>query len=145
MLIQLVLAIVMVVMTVTVHLLGLAGLVRLLRARHGLVRRVRKSALTLLLAASLELFALHTLEIWLHAAVYLLVGAAANFEEALYFSTVTYTTLGYGDVVLAQTWRIFGAIEGATGLMMIGWSTAFLVSILAQLQLLTHDWLKRDM
>jgi voltage-gated potassium channel len=145
MLIQLVLAIVMVVMTVTVHLLGLAGLVRLLRARHGLVRRVRKSALTLLLAASLGLFALHTLEIWLHAAVYLLVGAAANFEEALYFSTVTYTTLGYGDVVLAQTWRIFGAIEGATGLMMIGWSTAFLVSILAQLQLLTHDWLKRDM
>ena len=142
MLIQLVLAIVMVVMTVTVHLLGLAGLVRLLRARHGLVRRVRKSALTLLLAA---LFALHTLEIWLHAAVYLLVGAAANFEEALYFSTVTYTTLGYGDVVLAQTWRIFGAIEGATGLMMIGWSTAFLVSILAQLQVLTHDWLKRDM
>jgi len=142
MLIQLVLAIVMVVMTVTVHLLGLAGLVRLLRARHGLVRRVRKSALTLLLAA---LFALHTLEIWLHAAVYLLVGAAANFEEALYFSTVTYTTLGNGDVVLAQTWRIFGAIEGATGLMMIGWSTAFLVSILAQLQLLTHDWLKREM
>jgi hypothetical protein len=142
MLIQLVIAIVMVVMTVTVHLLGLAGLVRLLRARHGLVRRVRKSALTLLLAA---LFALHTLEIWLHAAVYLLVGAAANIEEALYFSTVTYTTLGYGDVVLAQTWRIFGAIEGATGLMMIGWSTAFLVSILAQLQLLTHDWLKRDM
>lgn len=102
------------------------------------------SPLTLLLAASVGLFALHTLEIWLHAAAYLLVGAAANFEEALYFSTVTYTTLGYGDIVLAQTWRIFGAIEGATGLMMIGWSTAFLVSILAQLKLLTHDWLKQD-
>lgn len=98
----------------------------------------------MLLAASVGLFALHTLEIWLHAAAYLLVGAAANFEEALYFSTVTYTTLGYGDIVLAQTWRIFGAIEGATGLMMIGWSTAFLVSILAQLRLLTHDWLKPD-
>ena len=144
MLVQLILAIIMVVMTVTVHLLGLAGLVRLLRAPHGLVRRLRKSALTLLLAASLGLFALHTIEIWLHATVYLIVGAAGTFEEALYFSTVTYTTLGYGDVVLAQSWRIFGAIEGATGLMMIGWSTAFLVSILAQLRLLTHDWLKSD-
>ena len=54
MLIQLLLAIVMVVMTVTVHLLGLAALVRLLRARHGLVRRVRKSALTLLLGHNLS-------------------------------------------------------------------------------------------
>jgi hypothetical protein len=145
MLIQLALAVVMVVVTVTVHLLGLAGLVNVLRSRHGLVRRARKSALSLLLVASLGLFALHTIEIWLHAAAFLIVGAGADFEEALYFSTVTYTTLGYGDVVLAANWRIFGAIEGATGLMMIGWSTAFLVSILTQLRLLTHDWLKQDM
>ena len=145
MLVQLLLAVLMVVATVAVHLIGLATLVAVLRSRRGLARRVRKNALTLLLGASLGLFALHTIEIWLHAAVYLALGATADFEEALYFSTVTYTSIGYGDVVLVKTWRILGAIEGATGLMMIGWSTAFLVSLLTQLRLLTHDWLKQDM
>jgi hypothetical protein len=42
---------------------------------------------------------------------------------------------------MPQAWRILGAIEGAVGVIMLGWSTAFLVSLLAQMKLLTHDWL----
>jgi hypothetical protein len=41
-------------------------------------------------------------------------------------------------------WRVLGAIEGATGIIMFGWSTAFLVSLLAKLNLLRHDWLAPD-
>lgn len=73
-----------------------------------------------------------------------MIGAAPDFEEALYFSTVTYSTLGYGDVLLARTWRILGAIEGANGVIMLGWSTAFIVSLVTQLKLLTHDWLHSE-
>ena len=72
------------------------------------------------------------------------IGASQHFEQALYFSTVTYATIGYGDVLLSKNWRILGAIEGATGIIMLGWSTAFLVSLLAKMRLLAHDWLTPD-
>ena len=63
---------------------------------------------------------------------------------ALYYSTVTYASIGYGDVLMPQSWRILGAIEGAAGIIMLGWSTAFLVSLLARMKLFSHDWLKVD-
>ena len=144
MLVQLVLASIMVLVTVIVHLLGLAILIRTLRSHHRLMRAVRLMPLTLLLVASLGIFAIHTIEIWLYAAVYIRVGAIAEFEQALYFSTVTYATIGYGDLLLPHAWRIFGAIEGATGIIMLGWSTAFLVSLLARLNMFRHDWLTPD-
>lgn len=144
MLIQLFLATIMSLVTVGIHLTGLAFLVRTLRSRHRLVRPVKRAPVAVLLIATATIFAIHTAEIWLYALLYLLLGALDTFEVALYFSTVTYSSLGYGDVVLGQNWRIFGAIEGATGILMIGWSTAFLVSMLGQLRLLTHDWLTRE-
>jgi hypothetical protein len=139
--IQLFLASIMVVVTVLVHLIGLAVLVRLLRSHQRWLRLVRLRPFTLLLGASLGVFAIHTVEIWLYAVLYLVLGATAHFEQSLYFSTVTYATIGYGDVLLPHDWRILGAIEGATGVIMLGWSTAFVVSLLAQLRLLSHDWL----
>lgn len=141
MLIQLSLASLMALITVLVHLTGLAVLVRVFRSRHRLIRAIRATPLPLLLTASFGIFAIHTVEIWLYAALYLLLGALRGFEQALYFSTVTYASIGYGDVLLTKQWRILGAIEGATGIIMLGWSTAFLVSLLAQLRLLSHDWL----
>lgn len=140
---QLVLASMMVLVTVMIHLLGLGSLVRVLRSHHLIWPAGRAPPITLLLAAALGLFAIHTLEIWLYAGLYLALRAAADFESALYFSTVTYASIGYGDVLVVKSWRILGAIEGATGVIMLGWSTAFLVSLLAQLKLFGHDWLGR--
>lgn len=141
MLIQLILASVMVVVTVMIHLLGLTVLMRLLRSHGRFVRKLRIRPLTLLLAASLGIFAIHTIEIWVFAALYLSLSTFSHFEEALYFSTVTYASVGYGDLLMPHRWRILGAIEGSTGILMLGWSTAFLVSMLAQLRLFRHDWL----
>lgn len=141
MLIQLILASVMVVVTVMIHLLGLTVLMRLLRSHGRFVQKLRIRPLTLLLAASLGIFAIHTIEIWVFAALYLSLNTFSHFEEALYFSTVTYASVGYGDLLMPHRWRILGAIEGATGILMLGWSTAFLVSVLAQLRLFRHDWL----
>jgi ion channel len=141
---QLTLASAMVVATVFIHLTGLAVLVRLLRAPSWVraFRHIRP--ITLLLGASIGIFAIHTIEIWMFAALYLVLGAAADFEQSLYFSTVTYASIGYGDVLVTKSWRILGAIEGAAGVIMLGWSTAFLVSLLAQSKLLRHDWLSSE-
>jgi Ion channel len=141
MLIQLFLATIMSLVTVVIHLTGLAFLVRILRSHHKLVRPLKSAPVAVLLIATATIFAIHTAEIWLYAFLYVLLSAFGTFEVALYFSTVTYSSVGYGDVLLGQEWRILGAIEGATGILMIGWSTAFLVSMLGQLRLLTHDWL----
>ena len=51
-----------------------------------------------------------------------------DFEAALYFSTVSFSTLGYGDVIPAEEWRIFAALEGVDGFLLIGWSTAYLIA-----------------
>jgi hypothetical protein len=144
MLIELALASVMVVVTVMVHLIGLNMVMRLLRSHTRFIRKLRITPLTLLLSASLGIFAIHTVEIWLYAALFLGLGAFNEFEVALYFSTSTYAAIGYGDVLMPYGWRVLGAIEGATGIIMFGWSTAFLVSLLAKLNLLRHDWLTSD-
>lgn len=141
---QLALATIMVVLTVTVHLIGLNLVMRLLRSHSRFIRKLSITPLTLLLTASLGIFAIHTLEMWLYAALYLALGAFNDFEAALYFSTSTYAAIGYGDLLMPFGWRVLGAIEGATGIIMFGWSTAFLVSLLAKLNLIRHDWLIPD-
>jgi hypothetical protein len=116
--------------TVIIHTLGLVALshamtriVRWFRLhRHGLGRTVA------MVTTVLGLFAVHTVEVWLWAAAYFWLGALSHFATALYFSTVTFSTLGYGDVILAPEWRLFGSLEGVNGFLLIGWSTAYLVA-----------------
>ncbi|WP_423605377.1 potassium channel family protein [Sphingomonas sp. MS122] len=123
---------------VGLHLTGLSLLMRLIRGHH--LRGAARGALLHdalgVAGAAIGLFVLHAAEIWLYAALYLLGGALASFEEALYFSTSTYATIGYGDVVLPAGWRLLGAIEGATGIILLGWSTAFFVAVVSRIRML---------
>ena len=82
----------------------------------------------------LALFILHGMEIWTYAALYLVIVAFANFEQALYFSTVSYAAIGYGDTSLPPQWQLLGAIEGINGVILLGWSTAFFVNLLMRLR-----------
>jgi hypothetical protein len=101
--------------------------------------------MTLLLLAVLGIIAVHSAEIWAWAALYLFgLRSFGEFEQALYFSTVTYASIGYGDLLMPRQWRILAAIEGGAGIMMFGWSTAFVVSLLTQLRMLGHDWLGHE-
>jgi hypothetical protein len=81
-----------------------------------------------MVATVFGLFLVHTIEIWTWAGAYLALGTVPSFADALYFSTVTFCTLGYGDIVLLSDWRLFGSLEGVSGFLLIGWSTAYLVS-----------------
>lgn len=124
MLIQVVLGSIMVVITTLIQgvfmFVGIEGL------RNQLERTQKKSMLrsTFGIAAFvLWLFLATVLEVWAWAMLYLVLGAIGSVEEAAYFSTVTFTTLGYGDITL-DAWRLLSSFEAANGLLMFGWSTA---------------------
>lgn len=142
---SLLLATAMVTATVIIHFAGLLALLRMLGSRgHGF--RAQESTLgqgALIVSVVLGLFAIHTVEIWLYAVVYVAIGAVVGFESALYFSTTSFASIGYGDIVLDHEWRLVSAIEGVNGLILIGWSTAFLLSLMTRLRSLEHDWLER--
>jgi hypothetical protein len=123
--------------TVVLHLVGLGLLSRLIRTHRdrGSARRTLLHDSFGVAGAATGLFVLHAAEIWLYAGIYAVSGALGSFEEALYFSTSTYTTIGYGDVVLPPGWRVFGAIEGANGIILLGWSTAFFVSVVGRIRM----------
>lgn len=142
---QLTIATLAVAATVIIHLIGLAGLLAVLRRHRHAPSAVLASILNglAILFAAFGLFVLHAVEIWLWAALYLLLGAFTDLEQALYFSTSTYVTIGYGDVVLPVGSRILGVIEGANGIILIGWTTAFFFSIVDRLKLLERDLQKR--
>jgi hypothetical protein len=74
----------------------------------------------------------HLIEICVWAFVYAWQGAMPDMQSALYFSAVTYTTTGYGDLVLPAEWRLVGGVEALTGILMCGWSTAFFFAVLNQ-------------
>lgn len=142
---NLALATLMVGLTVIIHFAGLLGLMWVLRAR-GHRFRAHESAVgqgAVIVFVVLGLVAILTVEIWLYGMVYFALGALPDFESALYFSTTSFTTIGYGDVVLEKNWRLFGAVEGANGLLLFGWSTAFLIAVTARMRILEHDWLER--
>ena len=75
---------------------------------------------------------LHLLEISLWAFVYYWSQSLPDLDSAYYFSAVTYTTTGYGDIVLPQPWRMVGAVEALTGILMCGWSTAFFFAVVTR-------------
>jgi voltage-gated potassium channel len=83
----------------------------------------------LLIAAFSAIIMLHMIEIAIWAAFYFGNSLFLDFETALYFSTTSYTTIGFGDVVLPRAWRMLGGIEGVTGVLLCGLSTAFVFAI----------------
>ncbi|MEX0286182.1 MAG: ion channel [Paracoccaceae bacterium] len=88
----------------------------------------------LLLMASFVSIALsHTVQVWLWAWALIGIENLQDWNSSVYFSLVSYTSLGYGDVTLGPGARIFGAFSSVTGLLTFGLSTAFLVALMTRL------------
>ena len=135
---QLLIATGMVLLTVMIHGGGLVLLIRLLRIElheEATMHLPAFSARTLVfvLALALGLFGLHGVEIWAYGALYLLLGALPDLETAVYFSTITYSTLGYDNQGFAPAWHLVAAIESINGVILLGWSTAFFFAIMTRL------------
>ena len=73
------------------------------------------------------------LDVTLWATFYYIGGALPSFEEALYFSTVTFTTVGYGDIVLGHEWRQLATFEAVNGWIIFGWATALIMAVIQHL------------
>jgi len=128
----------MLVLCVVIHGLGLAGLNRALRTEASIERMQRINPLSPLglaftLLIVLTLIALHGVEIWAFAALYVGLGAIPRLEDALYFSTISYSTVGYNDTHILPEWRLLGAFESILGMILLGWSTAFFFRMLGRI------------
>ena len=133
----------MIIITVLVHTFGLIAVTRVMTHMTDRFRmHGHRSRVIAMISVVFGLFLVLTVEVWLWAACYWVLDALPDFEHALYFSTVTFSSLGYGDIVLPPDWRLFGAIEAANGLILCAWSTAFLISLMSRLRALEHDWLE---
>jgi len=126
----------LVLMAVLIHGAGITALARTLALHPAGAESHHFSLIRALLVLGivLSLFVLHGIEIWMFAAAYLGVAAVPNLETAVYFSTMTYATIGYSDQYIHGNWRLVAAIEGVCGIMLLGWSTAFLVSVVPRLR-----------
>jgi hypothetical protein len=76
------------------------------------------------------LFAGHLLQFSTWAALFVYLGEFADFNSAFYHSAVNFTSLGYGDLVMSEQWRLLGALEAANGVMMFGLSAGTLLAII---------------
>jgi hypothetical protein len=83
----------------------------------------------LIIISVLYILLVQTLLVWLWALVFVLIGAFSDVEPALYFSLVTFTTVGYGDVTLSPDWRLLSGLTAANGFISFGWSTAYMVEL----------------
>lgn len=127
------------VLCVVTHGLGLFSLSHALRSETAVERLKRIAPLSprgvaFTLGIVVAILALHGIEIWLFAFVYLAIGATAGLENALYFSTISYSTVGYSDVHILSEWRLLGAFESILGMVLIGWSTAFFFRMLGRME-----------
>jgi hypothetical protein len=120
----------MMIATTVIHASGMVIALHLLKVTHA-ERWGRASVwtrLTVIAALVLIMFVACVIEAAGWGAVYVGLGAIDGLEPAMYFSMVTYTTLGYGDVVLEGQWRLLGAFQAANGIIMFGWTTAMIVT-----------------
>ena len=117
-------------LTCGIHLLGMIFVMHLLHLDKGPLRtRVMRVRAYLVGEVVLVMAFASILEALLWAAAYLALGEIKDLEPAFYFSMVTFTTLGYGDIVLDESWRLLASFQAATGILMFGWTTAILIAV----------------
>ena len=118
---------------VVIHATGVAAALGWARDRvTGRLRFWQRMWLFVRIVAWIIMF--HLIEIAVWASIYWWAVAMPDLQAAFYFSAVTYTTTGYGDLVLPVEWRLLGGVEALTGILMCGWSTGFFFAVVSRLE-----------
>jgi hypothetical protein len=134
MLINTLIAVCLVFGTVVIHAVGFSALLRALMRSHALDRSGFWVVTRSMIGLTLWLVLIHLAEIFLWGQFYFWWGCLPDAESALYFSGVTYTTVGYGDLVLPKPWRMLAPIEALTGILLCGLSTGLFFAV-------TYRWI----
>ena len=132
MVLKLTLALCLMAVCVVIHTAGVTRALRWLRRRAQPAPNLWPGTRLLIWLAA-WLILLHLGEITTWGLCYAWTGAMNGVQTALYFSAVTYTTTGYGDLILPEEWRLVGAVESLTGILMCGLSTGFFFAVLSRL------------
>ena len=119
------------VVCIVIHALVTVAAIRIARIA-GLRHTVRPQLhlMGVMVAIATVLMVAHTLEVFVWALAYAVIGAAPARSDLLYFAFVNYTTLGYGDITPVDAWRLMGPMTAMNGILMFGWSTAVLFEVL---------------
>jgi hypothetical protein len=131
---QITIGLLMIALTLTIHAVGCARWLGFVGRQHA-VRQPRREVTHLvfdLLTTGAVLLLLHLFEATLWAVLYKSLpsqGGLSSFGEAVYFSLVSFTTLGYGDIILAPDWQMLGPMEAMAGIVVIGLTTALLFAV----------------
>jgi hypothetical protein len=120
----------MIMLNLGIQVLAIALLMSFLQ------RRIRSGGITLGATGSARVLALimlfllfaHLLQFATWGALFVGIGEFQDFETAFYHSTVNFTSLGYGDIVMSEEWRLLGALEAANGVLMFGLSAGLILS-----------------
>lgn len=136
---QLLISTVLICVTVIIHAVFLDVLIRWIDKSSNTARLMFKGywKVPILVTAVLGVFSAHIIQIWIWAVFYYVIDVLPDFEECLYFSTGTFTTVGFGDIVLEKDWRLVSSFQSANGFILFGWSTAFIFEIMSRLY--EHD------
>jgi len=121
-----------ILVTILIHALALLGIFHFVRRQH-LLRRTGVrfwGDLAIVSGATMLAGVAHLVEVIIWAFVFVFCGEFGQFGGALYHSAMNYTTLGYGDVIMSPSWKLFGPLEAADGMLMFGISTAMVISVI---------------
>jgi hypothetical protein len=132
MLLKLLITCVLVAITVGIHAVGFQMLIRAVMKSHALTKLGFWSAIWLVFSLACWLLLIHLAEIAVWGSFYSWQGCMPDAGAAFYFSAVTYTTVGYGDLVLPNAWRLLAPIEALTGILMCGLSTGIFFAIVSR-------------
>ena len=137
MLTQIAIGTVLLIVNITLAAIAAMALEVLFQKTHPwLMREPHRPKLVLLVAGvSRWLLGVITVGVWIWAVAYYWLGAFPTLEQSVYFSIVAYTTLGLGDVVLPQAWRILSGMEAANGFINFGLLCALFIEALRQIRL----------
>jgi len=132
---QLVVGSLLIGLAIIIHAGFMASAVRALRRSRDWLSRPPLFAKLVLALAGVALWLLlgMTITVWIWAIYFLQVGALADIETAVYFSLVSFTTLGFGDIILAKEYRLLSGLLAANGLILFGLTTAFLIEFMQRL------------
>jgi hypothetical protein len=123
----------LVLVTTVLHGIATIGVLVMLKGAGRLMQRIPLQRTLLIAGLVVFMFLVSLLDAVLWAYTYLWVGAIEQLETALYFSMVTFTTLGYGDITLPSQWRLLASLEAANGIIMFGWTTALVAAVIQRL------------
>jgi voltage-gated potassium channel len=126
--------VVLVALTISLQSAGMAAFINWVRSgfAHRIGRFGAVHSTRLIVRFTTVLFALHLLQILLWAGFYRWF-CFPSWGESFYFSITSFSTVGYGDLILPRMWRVLGPVESVTGVLMCGLSVSLLFAIVNRL------------